>query len=64
MITVYSDLWSEMTWILGIAWEVLGLCLAVWVAVKHFRELQRSPRWAVSDCFTILIKTHVSYFAR
>ncbi|KAG1748919.1 uncharacterized protein EDB91DRAFT_822471 [Suillus paluster] len=46
------------------AWEVLTLCLAVWIAVKHFRELQRP--WTgstIGDCFTVLIKTHIFYFA-
>ena len=56
---------SEMTWILGFAWETLALVLAVWIAIKHFRELQRaSTGWAVGDCFTILLQTHVFYFAR
>jgi len=56
---------TRITWILGTAWETIALCLAVWIAVKHFRELQRaSTRWAVGDCFTVLIKTHVFYFAR
>jgi hypothetical protein len=56
---------TEMTWTLGAAWEILTLCLAVWIAVKHFRELQRaSTGWAVGDCFTVLIETHVFYFAR
>ncbi|KAG2133266.1 uncharacterized protein EDB93DRAFT_1331515 [Suillus bovinus] len=32
---------GSMTWILGTVWEVLSLCLAVWIAVKHFRELRR-----------------------
>ncbi|OAX30670.1 hypothetical protein K503DRAFT_870928 [Rhizopogon vinicolor AM-OR11-026] len=64
----YVDIQSlfliEITWILGTAWEILALCLAVWISVKHFRELQRpSTGWAVADCFTILIKTHVFYFA-
>jgi hypothetical protein len=55
----------QMTWILGAAWEILALCLAVWIAVKHFRELQRaSTGWEVGDCFMVLIKTHVFYFAR
>jgi len=54
----------EIIWILGFAWETLALSLAVWIAVKHFRELQRaSTGWAVRDCFTILIQTHVFYFA-
>jgi hypothetical protein len=55
------------TWILvlGTAWQILALCLAVRVAVKHFRELQAaSIRWTVTDCYTILIRTHVFYFIR
>jgi len=56
---------TEITWVLGFAWEILALSLAVWIAIKHFRELQRpSTGWAVGDCFTILIQTHVFYFAR
>src|SRR5882757_7524559 len=56
---------DEITWILITAWESLALFLAVWIAVKHFRELQRpSSGWTVGDCFTILIKTHAFYFAR
>lgn len=55
-----SDHPLSETWILGIAWEVLTLCLAVWIAIKHFRELQRpSPG---RDSFTVLITTHVCYF--
>ncbi|KAG2341800.1 hypothetical protein BDR05DRAFT_964811 [Suillus weaverae] len=55
---------AAMTWILAIVWEVLALCLAVWIAVKHFRELRRHPtRGIIQDCFTVLMKTHVSYFA-
>lgn len=51
------------TWILNTAWEVLTLCLALWSAVKHFRELQQPwTRWTMGDCFTVLIKTHVLYF--
>jgi hypothetical protein len=47
------------------AWQILALCLALWKAVKHFRELRRAHTgWAVGDCFTVLIKTHVFYFAR
>ncbi|KAG1844799.1 hypothetical protein DFJ58DRAFT_747559 [Suillus subalutaceus] len=55
---------ASMTWILDTVWEVLALCLAVWIAVKHFRELrQHSTRGIIGDCFTVLMKTHVSYFA-
>ncbi|KAG2051482.1 hypothetical protein BDR06DRAFT_959025 [Suillus hirtellus] len=55
---------SFMTWILGTVWEVLALCLAVWIAVKHFRGLrQHSTRGIMEDCFTVLMRTHLSYFA-
>ncbi|KAG1856471.1 hypothetical protein F4604DRAFT_1213919 [Suillus subluteus] len=55
---------SAMTWILLTVWEVLALCIAVWIAVKHFRELrQHSTRGIIGDSFTVLMKTHVRYFA-
>ncbi|KAG1799755.1 uncharacterized protein HD556DRAFT_1525052 [Suillus plorans] len=55
---------TSITWILGTVWEVLALFLAVWIAVKHFRELQRhSAGGIIDDCFTVLMKTHVVYFA-
>ncbi|KAG2348057.1 hypothetical protein BDR05DRAFT_604931 [Suillus weaverae] len=57
-------------WVLTTAWEVLALCLAVWIAVKHIRNLQRLGRstgpgstLTLGDCFTVLIKSHVLYFA-
>jgi hypothetical protein len=54
----------EIGWIFALAWETLVLCLAVWIAVKHFRELRGAPTgWTVGDCFTILIRTHAFYFA-
>jgi hypothetical protein len=53
-----------MVWILNTVWEVLALCLAIWIAVKRFREQRGlSTGWVVGDCFTVLIKTHVLYFA-
>jgi hypothetical protein len=56
---------SSIGWIFAIVWEVLTLCLAVWVAVKHFRELRRhSAGGIIGDCFTVLMKSHVLYFAR
>ena len=59
-----NQLLTAATWRLGTVWEVLVLCLAVWVAVKHFRELQRPPTgWTVGDTFEVLTKTHVLYFA-
>ncbi|KAG1720656.1 uncharacterized protein EDB91DRAFT_325091 [Suillus paluster] len=55
---------ASMTWILGTVWEVLALCLAVWIAVKHFRELRRQSAGGIlGDCFTVLMKSHVGYFA-
>ncbi|KAG2132695.1 uncharacterized protein EDB93DRAFT_1107782 [Suillus bovinus] len=60
----YLQFLASVTWILGAVWEVLALCLAVWIAVKHFRELRiHSTRSIVTDCFTVLIQTHASYFA-
>ncbi|KAG2359986.1 hypothetical protein BDR07DRAFT_1611035 [Suillus spraguei] len=55
---------DSITWILGTVWEFLALFLAVWIAVKRFRELrQRSTGGIISDCFTVLMKTHMVYFA-
>ncbi|KAG1905017.1 uncharacterized protein F5891DRAFT_976590 [Suillus fuscotomentosus] len=54
----------SVTWILGTVWEVLALCLAVWIAVQHFRELrQHSAGGIIEDCFMVLMKTHAIYFA-
>ncbi|KAG2360589.1 hypothetical protein BDR07DRAFT_138174 [Suillus spraguei] len=54
----------SIAWILSAVWEVLAMCLAVWIAVKHFRELRRhSSGRIIGDCFTVLMKTHVLYFA-
>ncbi|KAG2107481.1 uncharacterized protein F5147DRAFT_774310 [Suillus discolor] len=53
-----------VTWILYIVWEVLTLCLAVWIAVKHFRELRlHGAGEIIGDCLTVLMKTHLLYFA-
>jgi len=57
----YDLLLIVVTWILGTVWEVLTLCLAVWIAIKHFRELPTG--WTIKDCFTVLIRSHVLYFA-
>ncbi|KAG2035323.1 hypothetical protein BDR03DRAFT_962765 [Suillus americanus] len=55
---------DSIAWILSIVWEVLTLCLAVWIAVKHFRELrQHSEGEIIGDCFMVLIKSHMLYFA-
>ncbi|KAG2158901.1 uncharacterized protein EDB93DRAFT_430292 [Suillus bovinus] len=54
----------SITWILRIIWEVLVMCLVVWIVVKHFRQLRLSSQAAIiGDCFMILMKTHVVYFA-
>jgi preprotein translocase subunit SecG len=55
---------ESATWVLGTVWEVIALCIAIWIAVKHFRELRRhSTSGMIGDCFTVLMQTHVSYFA-
>ncbi|KAG2104660.1 uncharacterized protein F5147DRAFT_838216 [Suillus discolor] len=61
-----SLLLGSMVWMLNTVWEVLALCLSVWVAVKHFRELRRlgpSTGSTIGDCFRVLIQSHVLYFA-
>ncbi|KAG1746987.1 hypothetical protein EDD22DRAFT_274318 [Suillus occidentalis] len=61
-----TPLLFSMTWILNTVWEVFALCLSVWIAVKHFRELRRlgpSTGSTIGDCFRVLIKSHVLYFA-
>ncbi|KAG1738373.1 uncharacterized protein EDB91DRAFT_1249289 [Suillus paluster] len=53
-------------WALTAGWEVLVLCLAVWIAVKYFRDLRRlepSTGSIIKDCYAVLIKSHVLYFA-
>ncbi|KAG2048446.1 hypothetical protein BDR06DRAFT_1024447 [Suillus hirtellus] len=55
---------NSVTWILAIVWEVITLCLAVRITVKHFRELRsHSAGGIIGDCFTVLMKTHLVYFA-
>ncbi|KAG1798956.1 uncharacterized protein HD556DRAFT_1525434 [Suillus plorans] len=56
----------SLVWMLITIWEVLALCLSVWVAVKHFRELRRlGPLTGstIGDCFRVLIQSHILYFA-
>ncbi|KAG2354002.1 hypothetical protein BDR07DRAFT_646153 [Suillus spraguei] len=50
--------------ILSGLWEVLALCLAIWIAVRHFRELQRQSTGGttIKDCFMVLMETHLPYF--
>jgi hypothetical protein len=57
----------SMVWMLNTIWEVLALCLSVWIAVKHFRDLRclgPSTGSAIGDCFRVLIQSHMLYFAR
>lgn len=59
-----SEFLITTIWMLNIIWEVLALCLALWISVKHFRQRSRSSAGrVVEDCFTVLIKTHMLYFA-
>ncbi|OAX34302.1 hypothetical protein K503DRAFT_869010 [Rhizopogon vinicolor AM-OR11-026] len=61
-IDVGNDIFlATVTWIFGAVWEIVALCLAVWIAIKHFREV--STGRTIGDCFTALIKSHVFYFA-
>jgi hypothetical protein len=62
-----TSLLISMTWIVDTVWEVLALCLSVWIAVKHFRDMRRlgpSTGSTIGDCFRVLIQSHVLYFAR
>ncbi|OAX37694.1 hypothetical protein K503DRAFT_218986 [Rhizopogon vinicolor AM-OR11-026] len=46
------------------SWHCMGSPLAVWIAIKHFREVQRpATGWAVGNCLMVLMKTRVFYFA-
>ncbi|KAG2042036.1 hypothetical protein BDR03DRAFT_944399 [Suillus americanus] len=54
----------SIPWILDTVWEMLALCLAIWIVVKHFRELrQHSAGGILRDSFMVLMKTHILYFA-
>jgi hypothetical protein len=44
-------------------WEILASVLALWVVIKHFRELRKSATGStIGDCFTVLTKSHAFYF--
>ncbi|KAG1738444.1 uncharacterized protein EDB91DRAFT_1289408 [Suillus paluster] len=59
-----AQLLIAVVWILTTVWEILALCLALWIAVKHFRELRRlSAGQLIGDCFVVLIQSHTIYFA-
>lgn len=51
-------------WAFTTLWEVLAMGLAIWIAVKRFRELRRiSAGGFIGDCFTVLMQSHLVYFA-
>jgi hypothetical protein len=51
------------TWILTTLWEILALCLAIWVAIKHIRELRRSSTGLTTmDSLTVLSRTQTQAF--
>ncbi|KAG2339897.1 hypothetical protein BDR05DRAFT_967513 [Suillus weaverae] len=59
-----ARLLMSITWILRLVWEVLVMCLVVWIVVKHFRQLRPSSQSGIiGDCFAVLMKTHTMYFA-
>ncbi|KAG2113959.1 hypothetical protein DEU56DRAFT_189931 [Suillus clintonianus] len=44
-------------------WEILAFFLAVWIVIKHIRELRQSQGGStIGDCFTVLIQSHTLYF--
>ncbi|KAG2338301.1 hypothetical protein BDR05DRAFT_969376 [Suillus weaverae] len=57
-----SLLLYSTNWILTTILDVFALCLVVWIAAKHLRELQR-PWITIGDSVTELMKIHVFYFA-
>ncbi|KAG1738376.1 uncharacterized protein EDB91DRAFT_457285 [Suillus paluster] len=60
------NLLIRMVWTLNTVWEVLALFLAVWIAGQYFfqmRRLEPSRRLTIGNCFAVLIKSHMIYFA-
>lgn len=44
-------------------WEILAFILAVWIVIKHFRELRQSRTGSTTvDSFRVLTKSHAFYF--
>jgi hypothetical protein len=61
-----DELLALMFSTLNTVWEVLVLCLSIWIAVKELRYLRRLGRLTTSsigECFRVLIQSHVLYFA-
>lgn len=60
------QLLGSIVWKLNTVWEVFALCLSVWIFVKRFRgprRLSPSTGSTIGDCFRVLMKYHVFYFA-
>ncbi|KAG2342702.1 hypothetical protein BDR05DRAFT_963914 [Suillus weaverae] len=51
---------TRETLIPTLIWEILALCLALWIVAKHFCEVRQMP--IAGDSFTMLIKGHVLDF--
>jgi len=44
-------------------WEILALCLAVWIVIKHFCELKKSQTGTnIRECLMVLMRGHMLYF--
>ncbi|KAG1861627.1 hypothetical protein F4604DRAFT_1787223 [Suillus subluteus] len=55
---------SSMTWILSTVWEVLALCLAVWITVNNFHEMRRhSTRGIIGDVFLAISCFQIGFFS-
>ncbi|KAG2140617.1 hypothetical protein DEU56DRAFT_286513 [Suillus clintonianus] len=51
------------TYIPAVVWEILAFFLAVWIVIKHIRELRYSSAGTTTgDYFTVLAQSHVLYF--
>ncbi|KAG1870810.1 hypothetical protein F4604DRAFT_1955921 [Suillus subluteus] len=60
--TYHLDLGNESL-IPTAIWEILAFVLAIWIVIKHFRELrQSSTGLTVRDYFMVLTKSHAFYF--
>lgn len=49
-----------LVWILTAVWEVLALCLSLWMAVKYFHDSRQLQQSTIVE---VLVKSHAVYFA-
>lgn len=49
-----------LVWILTAVWEVLALCLSLWMAVKYFHDSRQLQQSTIVE---VLMKSHAVYFA-